>query len=146
MCLDLPTTIFMKPALTHAAIISRMEIGVANRTATVPGLTIPIMAAIFSFLLRIAQFEVCPGLPLVGVVTLWMERDMSSDGTIGKMPTIPIMELNQLLYEEPVIECFTITDLISIMARRARSSADNAAASRSFTTMRQQELAPQRIR
>src|SRR5216110_3111245 len=75
-----------------------------------------------------------------------MERDMSSDGTIGKMPTIPIMELNQLLYGGPVIECFTITDLISILARRARSSADNAAVARLLTTMRQQGLAPQRIR
>src|SRR6267143_6296183 len=75
-----------------------------------------------------------------------MERDMYSDGTIGKMPTIPIMELKQLLYEEPVIECFIITDLISMLAHRARPSADNAAAARSFTTMRQQELAPQRIR
>src|SRR5438045_9062412 len=75
-----------------------------------------------------------------------MERDMSSDGTIGKMPTMPFMELKQVLSEGPVIECFIITDLISILARWARSSADNAAVARSFTTMRQQELAPQPIR
>jgi len=70
MCLGLPTTIFTRLAPMRSAIISRMEIGVANRTVTVLGLTIPTMAAIFSFLLRTAQFEVCPGLPLVGVVTL----------------------------------------------------------------------------
>jgi len=62
------------------------------------------------------------------------------------MPTMPIIELKQVLSEGPVIECFFITDLISILARWARSSADNAAVARSFTTMRQQELAPQRIR
>src|SRR5436853_63090 len=75
-----------------------------------------------------------------------MERDMSSGGTTGRTPITATMEPKRPLFEEPVIECFTITDLISILARRARSSADNAAVARSFTTMRQQELVPQRIR